>query len=69
MTTIHLDETQTERLTSMLNVFDDVDREILYKIHCGSIPTDRRTYGSVAECNAAKAERRANWERSILQGV
>jgi len=29
---LHLDETQTDRLTSMLNIFDDVDREILFKI-------------------------------------
>ena len=66
---LHLDKTQTDRLTSMLNIFDDVDREILFKIFCSQQPVERRVFKSVAECNAAKTARRANWERSILQGV
>jgi len=66
---LHLDQTQTDRLTSMLNVFDDVDREILFKIFCSQQPVERRVFRSADEADAAKAERRANWERSILQGV
>ena len=69
MVHLHLDETQTDRLTSMLNIFDDVDREILFKIFCSQQPVERRVFRSADEADAAKAERRANWERSILQGV
>jgi len=69
MTHLHLDQTQTDRLTSMLNVFDDVDREILFKIFCSQQPVERRVFRSADEADAANAERRANWERSILQGV
>jgi len=69
MVHLHLDETQTDRITSMLNIFDDVDREILFKIFCSQQPVERRVFRSADEADAAKAERRANWERSILQGV
>ena len=69
MVHLHLDETQTDRLASMLNIFDDVDREILFKIFCSQQPVERRVFRSADEADSAKAERRANWERSILQGV
>jgi len=69
MVHLHLDETQTDRLTSMLNIFDDVDREILFKIFCSQQPVERRAFRSADEADRAKAQRRANWERSILQGV
>ena len=69
MVHLHLDKTQTDRLTSMLNIFDDVDREILFKIFCSQQPVERRVFRSADEADRAKAQRRANWERSILQGV
>ena len=69
MVHLHLDKTQTDRLTSMLNIFDDVDREILFKIFCSQQPVERRVFRSADEADRAKVQRRANWERSILQGV
>ena len=69
MVHLHLDKTQTDRLTSMLNIFDDVDREILFKIFCSQQPVERRVFRSADEADAAKVQRRADWERAILQGV
>jgi len=69
MVHLHLDETQTDRLTSMLNIFDDVDREILFKIFCSQQPVERRGFRSADEADRAKVQRRADWERAVLQGV
>ena len=69
MVHLHLDKTQTDRLSSMLNVFDDVDREILFKIFCSQQPVERRVFRSADEADAAKVQRRADWERAILSTI
>ena len=69
MVHLHLDKTQTDRLSSMLNVFDEVDREILFKIFCSQQPVERRVFRSADEADRAKVQRRADWERAILSTI
>ena len=67
-TTVHLTQDMRDRLRMSLNSKVEHDREILFKLWASELPAERKVFRSADEADRARAQKRADFMKSINLG-